>query len=330
MKTDLSVVIPVYNEARNLEILIPDLSKILSKIDINSEIIVVDDGSIDDTLEVLKSLQNKIPELKILRFRTNFGQTAALSAGFKHSSGSIIITMDGDLQNDPSDIPLLLEKMNEGFDVVSGWRKKRKDAFWTRLLPSKIANGFISYITGVHLHDYGCTLKAYRKKILINFELYGELHRFIPALMRWYGAKITEIPVQHHARKLGESHYGIGRTYRVILDLITVKFLMSFSTQPIHIFGGFGLINFALGLISLFIVILLRITMNFNMTGNPLLYASILFIFTATQFILMGLLAEISIRTYHESQNKPIYAIEQILEKKSVEIEENQKKESAT
>jgi len=309
---DISIVIPAFNEARNLEELIPNVITVGQSLNKTFEVLVIDDGSSDETYTVLKQLHTRFQQLKIIKFRANFGQTAALSAGFKHARGEIIITLDADLQNDPRDIPHLLTKMAEGYDVVSGWRKDRKEPFLERKLPSIIANWFISRITGVHLHDYGCTLKAYRKVILENFELYGELHRFIPALTSWAGARITEIPVQDHVRRWGRTNYGLSRTFRVILDLITVKFLMSFSTQPIHIFGAFGLITFGLGIVSLLIVIFLKLMANFNMTGNPLLYASILFIFTATQFILMGLLGEISIRTYHETSKKPIYVIEQI------------------
>ncbi|MFC1852466.1 glycosyltransferase family 2 protein [candidate division CSSED10-310 bacterium] len=310
---DLSIVIPAYNEADNLQELITTLYEVL-KTKHSFEVIVVDDGSTDASYDLLKQLRTQYQNLKVVKFRTNFGQTAALSAGFKHACGDIIVTLDADLQNDPHDIPMLLQKMDQNYDVVSGWRKNRQDPFLKRRLPSIIANWFISKITGVHLHDYGCTLKAYRKETLENFELYGELHRFIPALTQWSGASITEVPVNHFPRRRGKSNYGLGRTYRVILDLITVKFLMSFSTQPIHIFGAIGLVNLLLGFLCLGIVIFLKLYVDFNMTGNPLLYASILFIFTATQLIMMGLLAEISIRTYHETLNKPIYVIDCVLD----------------
>lgn len=310
---EYSLVVPAYNEAENLKELLPQVQKVMDGLGCSWELIVIDDGSTDETFSVLEAFHRDWVNLEVIRFRTNFGQTAGLSAGFKQAKGDVIITLDADLQNDPHDIPRILARINEGYDVVSGWRKHRRDPFLNRLLPSIIANALISWVTGVYLHDYGCTLKAYRRDVLQNFELYGELHRFIPALTRWAGSRITEIPVNHAPRKRGTSNYGIGRTFKVILDLITVKFLTSFSTQPIHIFGAFGLLSFLLGILSLGIVILLRLWMNFDMTGNPLLYASILFIFTATQFVLMGLLAEISIRTYHETSKKQIYVIRQVL-----------------
>lgn len=309
---DVTIVIPVYNEEENVTRLIPKITNVMKKRTEEWEILIVDDGSTDKSYELLLEMKKDVEQLRLIKFKTNFGQTAALAAGFRYARGEIIITMDADLQNDPEDIPALLEKMAEKYDVVSGWRKDRKDPFINRRLPSIMANWLISRITKVYLHDYGCTLKAYRKCILDNFQLYGELHRFIPALTSWSGARITEIPVNHHPRLYGTSKYGIGRTFKVILDLITVKFLMSFSTQPLHIFGGVGLVSFLLGMLSFLIVIILKLSMNFNMTGNPLLYLSILFIFTATQFIMMGLLAEISIRTYHETLDKPIYVIEMI------------------
>jgi len=311
---DISLVIPAYNEQENIALLIPRVITVLEQVQKSFEIIVIDDGSTDKTYDRLKELLPACPQLKVVRFRKNFGQTAALSAGFKYALGDIIITLDADLQNDPQDIPALLAEIEKGRDVVSGWRKDRQDPYLNRILPSIVANKLISMITGIHLHDYGCTLKAYRREILDNVELYGELHRFLPALASWAGASISEIPVSHHPRHLGKSKYGISRTFRVILDLITVKFLMSFQTQPIHVFGAFGLGSLGLGLLSLAAVVYLKLSMNFNMTGNPLLYASILFFFTATQFILMGLLAEMIIRTYFESVKKPIYVIDHVLE----------------
>ncbi|MBN2385007.1 glycosyltransferase family 2 protein [bacterium] len=310
----LSIVIPAYNEQDNIAQLVPQLVTVLTQLNRSFEIIVIDDGSTDNTFDVLKKLHQIYKQLTIIRFRKNFGQTAALSAGFKQSRGEVIITLDADLQNDPEDIPVLLEQIEQGHDVISGWRRDRKDTFLNRVLPSLIANKLISVITGIHLHDYGCALKAYRREVLQDVGLYGELHRFLPALASWSGASIAEIPVKHHPRRSGKSNYGLGRTYRVLLDLITVKFLMSFQTQPIHVFGAFGFGSFLLGLLSLIITLYLKMSMNFDLTGNPLLYASILFFFTATQFILMGLLAEMMSRTYFESAHKPTYAIESLLE----------------
>jgi glycosyltransferase involved in cell wall biosynthesis len=250
----------------------------------------------------------------VIRFRRNFGQTAALSAGFAHARGKIIVAIDGDLQNNPADIPKMVAKLGEGFDVVSGWRKTRHDSAVTRRLPSKIANWLISTITGVKLHDYGCTLKAYRREVLAETRLYGEMHRFIPALASWSGAKIAEIVVNHRPRTAGVAKYGLARTWKVLLDLITVNFLGSFSTKPIYVFGGLGLLS-ALGAFALaLIVVYQKIYLKTDMSGNPLLILTAVFIIATIQFILMGLLAELLVRTYHESQNRPTYVIKEILE----------------
>jgi glycosyltransferase involved in cell wall biosynthesis len=252
--------------------------------------------------------------MRVIRFRKNFGQTSALSAGFTHAKGKIIVALDADLQNDPADIPDMIDKLNEEFDVVSGWRKKRQDNAITRLLPSKIANWVISWITGVKLHDYGCTLKVYRREVLEETKLYGEMHRFIPALASWSGARIAEMPVNHRPRTAGKTKYGIGRTLKVILDLITVKFLGSFSTKPIYIFGGLGLVSGIGAIASGWFVVYQKIANGFPINRNPLLVMTALLITTTIQFILMGLLAELLVRTYHESQNRPTYVIKQILE----------------
>jgi glycosyltransferase involved in cell wall biosynthesis len=273
------------------------------------EVVLVDDGSQDGSFALMKEHALRDPHLRLIRFGINYGQTAALSAGFHHARGKIVITMDADLQNDASDIPLLIKGIQEGWDVVSGWRKDRFDAFWTRKLPSMAANRLISRITGLRLRDYGCTLKAYRRDIIRHIELYGEMHRFIPALARWAGASVTEVVVKHHPRKKGVSKYGISRTLRVLLDLFVVKFLMTYSTQPIQIFGGLGLLCFFLSGFTLAVVIVLRLFAAVDMSGNPLLYASFTGFMLSVMLVLMGLNAEMQARTYHESQRKPIYVV---------------------
>ncbi len=310
---EISVVVPLLNEQDNIGPLYQQITEVLSD-KYNYEIIFVDDGSVDNSLVVLTGLHKDDTRVRIISFRKNFGQTAALSAGFAHAYGDIIVAIDADLQNDPADIPRLIAKLQEGFDVVSGWRKKRHDNVITRLLPSKVANWLISKITGVKLHDYGCTLKAYRGEVISETKLYGEMHRFIPALASWSGAKITEMVVNHRPRTSGVAKYGLARTWKVILDLITVKFLLSFSTKPIQLFGGWGLVAFVLGTFSGLAVILMKVVKKTDMTGNPLLYLSILFLIISAQFIFMGLLAELLVRTYHESQNRPTYVIREIIE----------------
>lgn len=316
-QVDISIVFPVFNEEKNLEELYLKINETLSEIGKSYEIIAVDDGSIDKSFDVLRKFCLKDPKFKAIRFRRNFGQTAALSAGFHHAKGNIIITMDSDLQNDPSDIPRLLEKIDEGYDVVSGWRADRKDKFISRKLPSILANKLIVKMTGVNIHDFGCTLKAYRKDVVENINLYGEMHRFIPALAKWIGAEITEIKVKHHPRKHGKSKYGISRTIRVILDLLTIKFLLSFSTKPIQIFGLIGLGSSVLGF---FICLYLSIGKIFfpseatSLTKRmPMLLLGVLLILVGVQLITMGLLGEIIVRTYYESQNKAIYVIKETI-----------------
>jgi glycosyltransferase involved in cell wall biosynthesis len=276
----------------------------------------------------LKSLAQRDPHLRVIRFGINYGQTAALAAGFYHARGKVIVTMDADLQNDPTDIPALIEKIHEGYDVVSGWRKDRFDAFLTRKLPSMAANHVISYITGLKLRDYGCTLKAYRHEIIRHIDLYGEMHRFIPALARWAGASVTEMVVKHHPRKKGISKYGISRTMRVVLDLFVVKFLMTYSTQPIQIFGGLGLLCLFVSLLTFALVFGLRVFAGVDMSGNPMLYASFTGIMLSVMLLLMGLNAELQARTYHESQRKPIYVVREIVHYPEIasltEMEENQ------
>ena len=311
---DLSLVIPVYNEEENVKLCCHQLKEILDGMEERSEIILVDDGSTDKTFSLLQGLKREISELKIIRLRTNFGQTAAMSAGFDKAQGKIIVTMDADLQNDPRDIPKLIAKMKEGFDVVSGWRSPRKDPWLSRRLPSILANRLISWITGVRLHDYGCTLKAYRKEVIEDVALYGQMHRFIPALAKWVGGRIGEIKVQHHPRRFGKSKYGIGRTIRVVLDLITVKFLMSYFSSPIQIFGMVGLASAVLGVCWTVYLAVQRIFFRIPLGNRPALFLSIMFIFLGVQFISMGLLGELLTRTYHESQKKPIYVIKETIE----------------
>ena len=317
----VSVVIPLLNEEKNIPILYDELQQVFSTIEDDYEIIFVDDGSKDTSLDVLKKIQEQDARVVVVSFRRNFGQTAAMAAGFDFATGDVIITMDADLQNDPQDIPKLLEKIRGGCDVVTGWRFDRKDAFINRRLPSIIANRLISYTTGVSLHDYGCTLKAFRKEVVKNVKLYGEMHRFIPAIASGMGIDFTEVVVNHRPRRFGSSKYGISRTIRVILDLLTVKFLLSFSTRPIQIFGligvGSSVVGFLIGLVMLF----QRQFMKIPMSDRPLLFLAILLIFIGVQFISMGLLAELQARTYHESQNKPVYYVRNVFGGKK---EENQ------
>jgi len=320
--TEISVVVPIFNEEESVDLLVSRLHAALMATGRSYEIVLVDDGSKDNSWGKMKKLSTQYPGLHLIQFRRNFGQTAAMSAGFKESHGEIIITMDADLQNDPTDIPLLLAEIDKGFDVVSGWRRDRKDTYINRRLPSIIANSLISYITGVHLHDYGCTLKAYRREIVQNIQLYGELHRFIPALASWVGGQISEVVVTHHARQFGTSKYGIGRTFRVLLDLVTVKFLMRYSTRPIHIFGKWGMTFGALGFMMLFFMAGANMSHYFfntefcsELIKRPFwVITPFMLIFFGLQFISIGLLAELQIRTYHEAQQKPIYVIRESVE----------------
>jgi glycosyltransferase involved in cell wall biosynthesis len=317
----ISVVAPLLNEQENIKPLYDQITETLAG-KYEYEMIFVDDGSTDNSFEILAELQKADSHVRVLRFRKNFGQTAALSAGFTHCRGEIIIALDADLQNDPADIPKMIDKLDEGFDVVSGWRKKRHDKFITRLLPSKMANWLISRITGVGLHDFGCTLKAYRKEVLDATNLYGEMHRFIPAHASWSGARIAEIVVNHRPRIAGKEKYGLARTWKVVLDLITVKFLGSYSTKPIYIFGGLGLLSSLGAVIFGLIVIYQKLAHGADMSDNPLLILTAVLIISTIQFILMGLLAELLVRTYHESQNRPTYVIKEILESDPQEAED--------
>jgi len=309
---NISVVIPIYNEEENITLLYDELSGVMSSLGCDYEILFVDDGSSDSTLSILKSIQTADRNVVVVQFRKNFGQTAAMSAGFDYARGEIIITMDGDLQNDPHDIPRLIDKISEGFDVVTGWRYERKDAFVSRRLPSIIANKIISWTTGVALHDYGCTLKAFRKEVIKNINLYGEMHRFIPAIASGMGISFTEIKVNHRARRFGSSKYGISRTIRVVLDLITVKFLLSYATRPIQIFGLLGIISGTVGFIIAMIMTIQRQFFGVPLSDRPLLLLAILLIFIGIQFVSIGLIAELQARTYHETQQKPVYFVKDV------------------
>lgn len=306
---DFSIVVPIYNEQDNIAALYNAITAALDSYDRNYEVVLVDDGSVDNSFNMLKGIAERDSRFKVIRFRRNFGQTAAMSAGFDAASGEIIIPMDGDLQNDPADIPHLIEKLNEGYDVVSGWRSDRKDTFVTRKIPSMLANALISKMTGVHLHDYGCTLKAYRREVLDGVNLYGEMHRFVPALASQVGAKVTEMPVRHHPRIHGVSKYGISRTLRVVLDLITVKFLLSYSTKPIQLFGKWGVYTLLGGALSGGATVYMKLFEDLSMNRNPLLILTAFLLFMGIQFIVMGLLGELNARTYHEAQGKPIYVV---------------------
>jgi glycosyltransferase involved in cell wall biosynthesis len=310
---DVSVVIPLYNEEGNVAELYRELKDVLNREKISHEILLINDGSSDRTTQLISELHSQDPCVTVINFRRNFGQTAAMSAGFDFARGNVIVTMDGDLQNDPADIPVLLAKIAEGNDVVTGWRFARKDPFISRKLPSMIANKIISVITGVHLHDYGCTLKAFKKEITQHIKLYGEMHRFIPAIASGMGACIAEVKVNHRARKYGASKYGISRTVRVILDLVTVKFLLSYSNRPLHVFGLIGMISSSLGFFLLLLLGVQRQFYGIPMGDRPMLMMAVLMIFIGVQFVTIGLISEIQVRTYHESQNKPIYYVKNIL-----------------
>ena len=310
---DVSIIIPLFNEIENIKTLHEKLCTALDGMDRQTEIILVDDGSTDGTFDELQRIQSIDQRVWVIRLRRNFGQAAAFSAGFDFARGGVIVTMDGDLQNDPADIPVLLEKIDQGFDIVSGWRVNRHDRFLTRRLPSMAANALISWVTGVRLHDYGCSLKAYRSEVVKNIRLYGELHRFIPAIASWMGIQVAEIPVNHFPRKHGRSKYGLSRTLRVMLDLITVKFMLDYATRPLQIFGLAGLLSLTIGLVISGYLTILRLFYGEGLSNRPILLLGVLLIVLGVQLIVMGLLGELIVRTYHESQDKPIYAIREIL-----------------
>jgi glycosyltransferase involved in cell wall biosynthesis len=318
---DLSVVIPIRNEAPALEALHREFTDTLQAWGRPYEVIVIDDGSTDASFDILARLQAIDPHLRVIRFRRNFGQTAAFAAGFDHARGRMIVTSDGDLQNDPRDIPAMVDTLEQGYDIVCGWRKDRKDAFFSRRLPSVLANRLISAATGVTLHDYGCSLKVFRAEVVKPLRLYGEMHRFLPAIASEQGVSIQEVKVNHRARPHGRSNYGIGRTVRVILDLLTVKFLLSYSTRPLQIFGLIGGVMGVAGFLISAWLAYWRLVGAVSLNNRPLLLLGILLIFTGVQLVTVGLLAELQARTYHESQNKPIYIVRDILQESAEEYE---------
>jgi glycosyltransferase involved in cell wall biosynthesis len=309
----LSIVVPIYNEVESIPRLVEAIALTMQENGYRYELICVDDGSTDGSAHLLRQLVSDRPDLKAILLRRNYGQTAAMAAGFHHASGQVIVTLDGDLQNDPADIPRLLAKLNEGYDLVSGWRKLRQDATLTRLLPSKIANWLIAKVTDVNIHDYGCSLKAYRSELVTDMNLYGELHRFLPALAFIEGARIAEIPVRHHARKFGYSKYGLGRTLRVVMDLFTIFFMKKFLTRPMHVFGFFGLAAMLMGIGVGVYLTTLKLVLGQDIGDRPLLILAVVLFLTGVQLISFGLLAELSMRTYHESQNRPIYRVREII-----------------
>ncbi len=309
----ISIILPIHNEEKNLPILYSELKSVLDSLKKEYEIICVDDASKDKSLSVIKDLASKDKKVKVLAFKFNSGQTAAMSAGIKHATGDIIIPMDADLQNDPNDIPKFLEKINEGYDVVSGWRKERKDSAISRKLPSAIANKLIGYITGVKIHDYGCSMKAYKNEIMKDVELYGEMHRFIPAYTAWRGGKITEIIVNHRARKFGQTNYGIARTFYVLMDLVVVKFLSKYMNKPMHFFGGIGFISLFFGFLLGLLSVVLRVMGIRHFVETPLPVLSALFIIVGVVLVAMGVIAEMIMRLYYESQNKTPYNISELI-----------------
>lgn len=311
----ISIVVPVYNEVENLEQLHQSVhSALASQTHLEWELILVDDGSSDGSQQLLGELSRDDPQhTRVIELRRNFGQTAAIAAGIDHAKGDVIVLMDADMQNDPADIPMMLELVEQGNDVVSGWRLNRQDKLLTRVLPSRIANGLISFVTGVHLHDYGCTLKAYRREVLTGFRLYGEMHRFIPAYAHSVGAKMVEVPVRHHPRRFGKTKYGLTRTLKVLLDLFTVKFLISYANKPIYLFGGTGLFLMAGSALTLLFLIVRRVLIGTSVTRSPYLPIAIMFFILGFQSILMGLIAELLVRTYHEAQSKPTYTVRRMM-----------------
>lgn len=309
----LSVVVPIYNEVENLPHLIPAVAEVLTATGLDYELICVDDGSQDGSTERLRQMAQARSDLKAVILRRNYGQTAAMAAGFDQATGQVVVTLDGDLQNDPQDIPRLLAKLEEGYDLVSGWRQHRQDHGITRLLPSRVANWLIGRVTGVKLHDYGCTLKAYRRELLQDMHLYGELHRFLPALAYIEGARIAELPVRHHPRRFGRSKYGLGRTLRVMMDLLTIAFMKRFLTRPMHVFGLMGLFFLLLGLGLGAYLLVLKLAFAQSIGQRPLLFLAGLAVISGLQLFCFGLLAEMLMRTYHESQGRPIYRVREVV-----------------
>ncbi|HET8759822.1 MAG TPA: glycosyltransferase family 2 protein [Nitrospiria bacterium] len=308
----LSIVIPLFNEAESLPALAERVFGAVARYGLDAEVLFVDDGSTDGSEGIYRRLCDVHPALRVIRLRRNFGQTAAMAAGFDHARGAVIVVLDGDLQNDPDDIPLLLKKLDEGFDVVSGWRRDRRD-HWSRVLPSRLANWLIGRTTGVRLHDYGCSLKAYRAELIQNIPLYGDLHRFIPALAGIYGAKITELPVRHHPRAQGRSKYTLARTFRVIMDLIIVSFLKSYAQRPMHAFGWAGILMMVTGFGIEGYLAIQKLAFGAQLAGRPLLLFGAVLMLAGLQIASLGILAELQIRTYHESQGKPIYTVREVI-----------------
>jgi glycosyltransferase involved in cell wall biosynthesis len=314
MAPDLSVVIPIRNESPNIRALYEEFTTVLTAWGRPFELVLIDDGSTDDSFAILAELQSRDPRLRVIRFRRNFGQTAAFAAGFRYARGRLIATADGDLQNDPRDLPRMVEQIELGHDIVCGWRKDRKDTFLTRRVPSMVANKLISWATGVELHDYGCSLKVFRAEVVKPLKLYGEMHRFLPAIASEIGVSITETVVNHRARQHGVSKYGLSRTIRVILDLLTVKFLLSYATRPLQIFGLVGGVMLFLGFTVSAYLAYVRLFAYQSIANRPLLLLGVLLIFTGVQLVTIGLLAELQARTYHESQDKPVYVIREVRE----------------
>ncbi|HEY9693839.1 MAG TPA: glycosyltransferase family 2 protein [Oculatellaceae cyanobacterium] len=310
----VSVVVPVYNEVESIPHLIEAIASSLMAAQLTYEIICVDDGSKDGSAQLLKQIAQTRLDLRAVLLRRNYGQTAAMAAGFNFAQGQAIVTLDGDLQNDPADIPLLLAKLDEGYDLVSGWRKNRQDAALTRLLPSKIANWLIGRVTSVELHDYGCSLKAYRSELVADMNLYGELHRFLPALAFIEGARIAELPVRHHARKYGRSKYGLWRTFRVLMDLLTIWFMKTFLTRPMHVFGMLGLASLLVGTLLGGYLTFIKLALGQSIGQRPLLILTVVMLLAGIQLFSFGLLAELLMRTYHESQGRPIYRVREVVE----------------
>ncbi len=311
---DLSIIVPVYNEKENIPLLYQAIKDTIIPLGKSWELIMINDGSDDGSMEVLEQLAEADTEhVHVISFRRNFGQTAAIAAGIDYSSGEAVVMLDADLQNDPTDIPMLLQKLDEGYDVVSGWRKHRKDQFLTRTLPSHIANGLISKVTGVPLHDYGCTLKAYRREVITGFRLYGEMHRFIPVYANSTGARITELPVKHHPRRFGKAKYGLERTVKVILDLFVVKFLSAFANKPIYLFGGTGMLLIGISMALLLFLLIRRLGWGISVFDSPFFQISTMVFILGFQSILMGLIAELLVRTYHESQGKRNYVVKELI-----------------
>jgi glycosyltransferase involved in cell wall biosynthesis len=313
-QVDVSVVVPIYNEVESLIPLLEAISRVMEVQPLTYEIVCVDDGSSDGTTELLRAQALERQDTRAVILRRNYGQTAAMAAGFNFARGKVIVTLDGDLQNDPQDIPRLLAKLEEGYDLVSGWRQDRQDAALTRLLPSRAANWLIGQVTGVKLHDYGCSLKAYRAELVADMNLYGELHRFLPALAFIEGGRITEMPVLHHARQFGQSKYGLGRTFRVVMDLLTIFFMKKFLTKPMHGFGLLGLGSMVLGVLLGAYLTFLKLVLGQGIGDRPLLILSVVLLITGLQLFSFGLLAELLIRTYHESQGRPIYRVREVVD----------------